>query len=256
MHKARKSLGQHFLHDRQAIDDIIAAATISPNDHMVEIGPGLGALTQALSQRSQHLDLIELDDNLAARLAIQFADNNQVQLHHANALDFSFDSLVYEDKPLRLIGNLPYNVSTPLLFHFFEYQHLIQDMLFMLQKEVVQRLVATPGGKSYGRLSVMTQYHCQTSLLFELGPEVFSPPPKVDSAIVCLQPHQQHPWPDTCVETLRKIVTLAFNQRRKTLGNALKSLLTREQIIKSDIDPSLRAEQLSVAQFVALSHIS
>jgi 16S rRNA (adenine1518-N6/adenine1519-N6)-dimethyltransferase len=253
MHKPQKQLGQHFLQDAQVIADIVAAAAIGKQDHVVEIGPGLGALTTLIAERARRLDLIEFDRNLADTLRRQFAHDAHVHVHQADALTFDFAQLVTDQQPLRVMGNLPYNISTPLLFHVLDYQPLIQDMLFMLQQEVVLRLVATPGHKAYGRLTVMARYHCQAAMLFHVPPSAFFPVPRVDSAVVHLVPHRSALAPTTCPVALNDIVTLAFNQRRKTLGNSLKTRFTRQQLLALQIDPNLRAEQLSLDDFIVLS---
>ena len=249
-HKPRKQLGQHFLIDKNVIDHIIACALLKTGDHVVEIGPGLGALTTQLAEQAGRLDLVEFDHDLIPRLEKQFSGNERVHIHHQDALQFDYQQL---GKQLRIIGNLPYNISTPLLFHLFSMQHCITDMLFMLQKEVVKRMVAKPGSKTYGRLSVMTQFYCQTTLLFELGPEAFDPPPQVDSAIVQLIPYPQSPWLNADPNKLERIVSLAFNQRRKTLANALRDVFNKSQLQALEIDPQLRAEQLSVDDYVKLA---
>jgi len=252
-HQARKRFGQNFLQDPQVIENIIAAIGPRPKDNLVEIGPGLGALTRELLRHSGQLHVVELDRDLIPQLKQTLARIGTLHIHQADALRFDFSSLTGEGSGLRVVGNLPYNISTPLLFHLFGYSHLISDMHFMLQKEVVQRMAAVPGTKRWGRLSVMVQYHCDVEMLFEVGPDAFNPAPKVDSAIVRLQPR---PFAEQAhLAQLERVVTAAFNQRRKTLRNALGRLLSATEIESAGVDPTVRAEQVSVLQFVTLSHL-
>jgi len=253
-HQARKRFGQNFLHDNHVIEKIVKAINPQPLDHLVEIGPGLGALTTPLAQTQTRLDIIEIDRDLLAGLAKLASQYPRLQIHHADALKFDYYSLAKTAQRLRIVGNLPYNISTPLLFHLIQHIDTIQDMHFMLQKEVVERMAAKPGEASYGRLSVMVQYYCQVSYLFTVKPGAFYPAPKVDSAIVRLIPHATLPFIAKNFEFFSKIVLQAFNQRRKTLHNSLKNLLTSEQIQASGIDPNIRPEQLGVAEFVQLSN--
>lgn len=253
MHRARKRFGQNFLHDPGVIARIIAAIHPQPGEHVVEIGPGLGALTRELLTRARSLDVVELDRDIIPLLEDACAGLGDLHVHQADALNFDFAALAADGRPLRVVGNLPYNISTPLLFHLFTHLHAIQDMYFMLQKEVVQRMVAAPDTEHYGRLSVMVQFHCEAAKLFTVGPGAFRPAPKIDSAIVRLVPHVTPPVVVVDVQRFATLVTQAFSQRRKTLRNALRTLLTDKQIQAADIDPSARAEQLSLAQFARLS---
>jgi 16S rRNA (adenine1518-N6/adenine1519-N6)-dimethyltransferase len=252
-HIARKRFGQNFLQDDSVIFNILAHANVREQEHWVEIGPGQGALTAPLLAHHVQLDVIELDRDLAALLQHKFRQSSNFALHSADALSFDFTRLMNFDQKLRVIGNLPYNISTPLLFHLIDQIDCIEDMHFMLQKEVVDRICAEPGSKKYGRLSVMLQYYCQTEFLFDVAPECFNPVPKVTSAIVKLTPHQAPPVQIKDIATLDKIVKTAFAQRRKTLRNSLNSLLTVESLSNAGIDPSQRAETVSLEEFARLT---
>jgi 16S rRNA (adenine1518-N6/adenine1519-N6)-dimethyltransferase len=252
-HHARKRFGQHFLHDRHIISRIVTALSPRPEDRIVEIGPGTGALTRELATRVGHLDAVELDRDLIPRLQAEIPPD-KLTLHSADALKFYFCQLAPEGRQLRLVGNLPYNISTPLLFHLLDQAECIQDMLFMLQKEVVQRLKAAPGGKDYGRLSVMIQYRCAVEKLFDVAPGAFIPPPKVASSVVRLMPHAVPPVVVNDRERFAQVVRAAFASRRKTLRNNMKGLLSAEKMVTLGIDPTRRAETLTLAEFAALSN--
>lgn len=252
-HIARKRFGQNFLQDQSIISQLIASAQTQPQQHWVEIGTGLGALTAPLLRTGVRLDVIELDRDLVSLLHTAFHDHPQLTIHSADALNFDFTALATDAEKLRVIGNLPYNISTPLLFHLLSNAHCIQDMHFMLQKEVVNRMCAAPGSKQYGRLSVMVQYYCATEWLFDVPPESFDPIPKVMSAIIRLTPHLTPPVVINNIENLNRVVTEAFSQRRKTLRNCLKKLLDEDALIQLNIDPNARAETLSLADFAKLS---
>jgi len=252
-HRARKRFGQNFLHDAGVIHRIARSIGASAKDHLVEIGPGQGALTNEILDGGCQLDAVELDRDLIPILQQRFADEPNFTLHQGDALNFDFGSLKHSDEKLRVVGNLPYNISTPLIFHLLSQQQLIQDMHFMLQLEVVNRLAAQPGSKTYGRLSVMAQYYCQISSLFEVPPEAFDPIPKVQSAIVRLTPHATLPHRANNVKTLQTLLRTAFNLRRKTLRNSLKTLIDAEQLEALDVNPTARPETLSLAQFVRIS---
>lgn len=254
-HKARKRFGQNFLQDHNIIYSILSNIQARAGEHWVEIGPGLGAITEPLLQENITLDVVELDRDLVKFLDDKFKDQKNFSIHSADALNFDFSALAKNDQKLRIIGNLPYNISTPLLFHLLESAYCIEDMHFMLQKEVVDRICAQPGSKKFGRLSVMIQYYCETELVFDVPPESFDPIPKVMSAIVKLIPHQKPPVEIDNIENLNKVVTTAFSQRRKTIRNSLKTLITEEQIIALGIDSTLRAESISLAEFALLSRI-
>lgn len=252
-HRARKRFGQNFLHDAGVIHRILRAIHPRAGERLVEIGPGQGALTEGLMGSGAKLDVIELDLDLIPLLKLKFGLDPQFTLHQGDAMKFDFAQLSEEPHSLRIVGNLPYNISTPLIFHLLEYSALIRDMHFMLQKEVVERLAAQPGGGDWGRLSIMVQYHCQVEHLFNVGPGAFNPPPKVESAIVRLVPHASLPHPAKAPALLERIVREAFNQRRKTLRNTLKGLLDAESIEAAGVDGSLRPEQQDLAAFVRLA---
>ncbi len=254
-HTPRKRFGQNFLHDHNIIYNILSSLQAKPDEHWVEIGPGLGALTEPLLKQGLRLDIIELDRDLVVLLKSKFNQQEHLKIFSADALKFDFSSLVENNEKLRIIGNLPYNISTPLMFHLLDNASCIEDMHFMLQKEVVDRICAVPDSKKYGRLSVMMQYYCATELLFDVPPESFDPAPKVMSAIVRLVPHQQPPVKVNDIKILNRVVTQAFSQRRKTLRNSLKKLIDEKAIIALEIDPTLRAETLSLDDFAKLSNL-
>ena len=253
VHRARKRFGQNFLHDAGVIHRILRAIHAKAGQHLLEIGPGQGALTEGLIGSGAKLDVIELDQDLVPLLKLRFGINPQFTLHQGDALKFDFASIGSPSDKLRVVGNLPYNISTPLIFHLLDHAGVIEDMHFMLQKEVVERLAAEPGGGDWGRLSIMVQYHCRVEHLFNVGPGAFNPPPKVDSAIVRLVPHETLPHPAKDHRLLERVVREAFNQRRKTLRNTLKQLLPADAIEAASVDGSLRPEQLDLAAFVRLA---
>lgn len=253
-HRARKRFGQNFLQHAGVISQIVSAIHPQPDDHLVEIGPGQGALTESLSASGCRLDVVELDRDLIPGLLAAFSVNPRFKLHSADALKFDFAALADDARPLRVVGNLPYNISTPLIFKLLEQASCIQDMHFMLQLEVVDRLAAVPGNKNWGRLGIMAQYLCQVEKLFEVPPEAFNPRPKVQSAIVRLSPWRESPWP-ACDETrLRQVVQAAFGQRRKTLRNNLKGLIDTTAIEQLGIDPGTRAEMLELPRFIEITN--
>ncbi|MEE9356290.1 MAG: 16S rRNA (adenine(1518)-N(6)/adenine(1519)-N(6))-dimethyltransferase RsmA [Methylococcaceae bacterium] len=252
-HKARKRFGQNFLHDKGVIDRIVSTLRLDAGQHWIEIGPGQGALTEPLINTGIQLDIIEFDRDLVAMLQNKYIDKPTLTIHSANALQFDFSSLAKEGQKLRIIGNLPYNISTPLLFHLLDFADDIETMYFMLQKEVVDRMCAEPGSKKYGRLSVMLQYYCQATSLFEVYPESFEPKPKVTSAIVRLIPHLQAPVKLNDLQQFERVVKQAFSMRRKTIRNSLKGFLNEGEISDLSIDPSCRAETLSLNDFARLS---
>ena len=247
--RAKKQFGQHFLTDRHYIERIVTAISPQPADVMIEIGPGPGALTAPLLEKLSHLHALEIDRDLAAALRAQFS-TDQLTLHEQDVLAFDFATL---GSTFRCVGNLPYNISTPFLFHLGQSAEQLIDATFMLQKEVVDRMVAEPGTADYGRLSVMLQYRFLMNRLFIVPPGAFTPPPKVDSAIVRMTPL----GPDRLLaedETrFAAMVMAGFGQRRKTLGNTLKPFMTAAQITGCDVDPTRRAETLSVAEFIRLA---
>ena len=252
-HTPRKRFGQNFLRDDSVIESIARAIAPVKGDHLVEIGPGEGALTQALICNGCQLDAIELDRDLRTRLLASFSTYPNFILHSADALKFDFASLGTRHHKLRVVGNLPYNISTPLIFRLLDKEKVIADMHFMLQLEVVERLTAKAGTKDRGRLGVMAQFQCHIEKLFEVPPEAFYPPPKVQSAMVRLTPYTPPRFPDTDKRELSKVVTQAFSQRRKTLRNNFKGVLTDADFELIGIDPTCRAETLSISDFVAIT---
>lgn len=254
-HFARKRFGQNFLNDQYIIDSIVSAIHPQKGEAIVEIGPGLGALTEPVGERLDELTVVELDRDLAARLQTHPFLGPKLTIYQQDAMTFDFSALAQEKgQPLRVFGNLPYNISTPLMFHLFSYTGSIKDMHFMLQKEVVNRLVAGPGSKAYGRLSVMAQYYCQVIPVLEVPPESFTPAPKVDSAVVRLMPYPEPPYPASDIRLLSRITTEAFGQRRKTLRNSLAHMFTAGALDELNIDASLRAENVTVAQYCQLAN--
>lgn len=252
MTRAKKHFGQHFLHDRTYLDRIVAAVAPRPTDRLVEIGPGEGALTLPLLAAAGRLTAIELDTDLIPSLRQRAADIGQLEIIEADVLTVDLTALA-AGQPLRIVGNLPYYISSPILFHCLSHIDAIADMHFMLQKEVVDRMAAAPGSKTYGRISVMLQLSCEVTSLFTVPPGAFRPPPKVDSAVVRLRPRPRDMRPDVDPQRLSGVVRAAFSQRRKTLSNALKSLLPADRIAACDIDPRARAETLAPTDFVTLT---
>jgi len=253
----RKRFGQNFLHDQNIIHKIVAAINPKPGELLVEIGPGYGALTCELLPLAEKMHAIELDRDLIPLLEENCRTLGVLTVESADILKFDISSLeASKSKKLRLIGNLPYNISTPLIFHLLKNIDLIQDMHFMLQREVVDRMRAEPGSKTYGRLSVMIQRHCRVEPIIPVSPGSFNPPPKVDSTVVRLTPWEAPPCEIRDEELFKKIVTAAFSQRRKTLRNSLKSLVSAEQFQLAEIDPLRRAESLSLKEFAKLSLVA
>ena len=264
-HKARKRFGQNFLHDKYIIEQIIRSIAATDKQHLVEIGPGKGAITEYLVEQAGQLDVIELDRDLIPLLQSRFEQCKNFTIHSADALKFDITTLIDKElnnehpKKLRLVGNLPYNISTPLIFNLLENINFIDDMHFMLQKEVVERLTAAPNNKTYGRLSILVQYLCHAELLFIVPPGAFNPAPKIDSAIVRLTARKhiegsEQLSPQAKLSDLSFIAKTSFSQRRKTLRNNLKKILSDAQIIECDIDPSRRAETLTINEFVSLTN--
>jgi 16S rRNA (adenine1518-N6/adenine1519-N6)-dimethyltransferase len=251
-HIPRKRFGQNFLTDTSVLHHIISSIAPQPDDTMVEIGPGLGAMTRLLLQHLHRLHVVELDRDLVVRLQKSFSQDKLV-IHQGDALQFDFSQIPpLNGQKLRIVGNLPYNISTPILFHLTQFAALVQDQHFMLQKEVVERMVAEPGSKAYGRLSVMLKWRYRMELLFIVPPTAFEPPPKVESAIVHMIPLSKPMECDTA--KLEQVVMKAFSQRRKVLRNCLAPLFTENDLIDSGIDPQARPETVSLAQFVALAN--
>lgn len=253
VHVPRKRFGQHFLRDSAIIRRIIAALAPRAHEHLVEIGPGQGALTIPVLQEVKALDVIELDRDLIAMLEA-YARQDDLQIHAADALEFDFAQLKTDDRLLRVFGNLPYNISTPLIFHLLSFAPIVSDMLFMLQKEVAERLVAQANTNNYGRLSVMVQYYCEVKLLFDVPASAFYPRPQVTSSIVQLLPFRHSPHPVNDDVLFATIVKLAFNQRRKTLRNSLKNCIADGAWAHMPISSHLRAENLSVKDYVTLAN--
>lgn len=252
-HIPRKRFGQNFLTDELVLHNIISDIAPAVGDAMVEIGPGLAAMTQLLLESLKQLHVVELDRDLVSRLRKTFPAD-RLTVHSADALKFDFASIpVPPGQKLRVVGNLPYNISTPLLFHLADFAPLVQDQHFMLQKEVVERMVAEPGSKAFGRLSVMLQWRYRMDLRFIVPPDAFDPPPRVDSAIVRMIPIAQ---PLQCeVAALEQVVTKAFSQRRKVIRNCVAGLLNEQDLIDAGINPQDRPEAVAVERFVALANI-
>lgn len=253
-HHPRRRFGQNFLHDRDVIEQIINAINPTPEKHMVEIGPGLGALTGDLLTSTGHLHVVEIDRDLAATLESSFHGEPGLNIHVGDALKFDFSALV-DNAPhaLRVVGNLPYNISTPLLFHLVAHRGAIADLHLLLQREVVERIVAPPGGGDYGRLGVMLRADFRAEMLFTVGPGAFRPAPNVHSALVRLVPHAEAAIGTEHRTAFEQVVAAAFSQRRKTLRNSLRGLLTGEQIADAGIDPGARAQVLTLEQFANLA---
>lgn len=250
-HRPRKRFGQHFLTDPGVIDAIVRAIGPQPGDTIVEIGPGQGAITEPLAKQADRLHCVELDRDLAASLRRRFGNRDNVAIHEADALQFDFCAL---GDSLRIVGNLPYNISTPLLFHLVDSRDCIADMYFMLQKEVVDRMTASPGSKAYGRLGIMLGCHLSVEALFDVGPQCFDPPPAVMSAVVRLIPlGAARPAIDD-EKLLGRLVATAFSQRRKTLRNALKTMVDEAELRSLGIDPGDRPESIPVSDYVALAN--
>ncbi len=258
-HTPRKRFGQNFLVDQQVIEKIVASIDPRKDDTIVEIGPGQGALTRPLLASGCQLHVVEIDRDLIAKMRLENIHEQhhekRFHLHQADALQVDLGAVAGTGE-FKLIGNLPYNISTPLIFHTFNWRAQISEMVFMLQKEVVARMAATSSdGKTYGRLSVMTQYYCKVEPLFMVPPDAFFPAPKVDSAIVRLTPYKDLPVAVDNEVRFDEVVKAAFGMRRKTLRNALKAIINTEKIIAAGIDPAARAEQLSLEDFAALANM-
>lgn len=251
-HRPRKRFGQHFLVDADVVARIVDEIAPGGSDVLVEIGPGQGAITHTLAASSRALHAIEFDRDLAAELRRQYAADGRVTVHEADALRFDFASL---GNDLRIVGNLPYNISTPLLFHLLEFREHIRDMHFMLQKEVVDRITASPGSKAFGRLTIMLGCFLKSEQLFDVGPEAFRPPPKVVSSVLRMRPHPAGTFDLKDPRQLSILVSQAFSKRRKTVRNALKGLLAEGQLKSCGIDPGARPEQIAIGDWVALANL-
>lgn len=252
----KKALGQNFLQDANIIEKIVSALGLKSGDAVVEIGPGRGALTELLMMRAEELHLVEFDHELVEYWNTRALVTDSLTVHGVDVLKFDFKQLVSAAKSkFKVIGNLPYNISSPVLFHLMQYADLVECQVVMLQKEVVQRMSAKPGGKDYGRLSVMLQQRYDIEYLFKVPPGAFFPPPKVDSAIARLTPLNPVLYPVMDTKLFERVVKTAFSQRRKTLRNTLKGVASSEQMEECNIDPSARAETISVEQFTKLSNL-
>ncbi len=251
-HRARKRFGQNFLHDPLIIQRIVDVIKPQKTDHIIEIGPGKGALTKPILNCVARLEAIEIDQDLIVALSENQRHDNRLLIHQADVLKFRFDSLQHND--LRIVGNLPYNISTPVLFHLLTYRDCIKDMMLMLQKEVAERISASSGSKQYGRLSIMLQYYFDVDLMFVIKPEAFTPSPKVDSALVRLTPLHHPRYELLDHDSLKVIVKAAFSQRRKTIRNALKKHIATVTIERIGINAESRAENLNIADFVKLAN--
>ncbi|WP_298739248.1 16S rRNA (adenine(1518)-N(6)/adenine(1519)-N(6))-dimethyltransferase RsmA [uncultured Psychrobacter sp.] len=263
-HQPRKRFGQNFLHDTSVIRQIVDSIRLEHDDNLIEIGPGMGALTEPLLAEVNSMSVVELDRDLADSLRIRIGANSHPNftIIKANAMDVDYRELYSEEKgKLRVVGNLPYNISTPILFHLLEFADVIEDMHFMLQKEVVERITADVGSKTYGRLSVIMQYHCETDYLLTVPRGAFNPPPKVTSAVFRLTPHTTKPVVAEDEDHFAIVVRETFNHRRKTLRaifkqSALLPTLNEDDFAACAIDPQARPETLSVSDFVTLSNRS
>lgn len=251
-HRARKRFGQNFLHDANVIERIIQSLNIKREDSLVEIGPGHGALTDIIVEQCKHLNVIEIDRDLAADFQWRYRDKDNFTLHNTDVLKFDFAANLSTKSKYKLLGNLPYNISTPLLFHLFKCKSLFSEMVFMLQLEVVDRICATPGSKNYGRLSVMSQYYCSATKLFKVPASAFNPQPKVESAIVRLVPLVAPQYEAQDPQLLETVVRTAFSQRRKTIQNSLKSILAKSLLEQVGIDGSRRPETMSLHEYVII----
>tara|TARA_B100001778_G_scaffold334877_1_gene348546 strand:- start:5960 stop:6745 length:786 start_codon:yes stop_codon:yes gene_type:complete len=251
-HYLKKRFSQNFLEDKSVIEKIINIINPEKSDHLIEIGPGKGALTVPIIKFVKKIDVIEIDKQLV-KLLKDNIDDKKLTIHEYDALKFDYSK--FKNRNLRLIGNLPYNISTPLLFYLLSYKNIIKNMFFMLQKEVVERICARPGTKEYGRLSVMIQYCCEVESMLEIKPDAFYPSPNVDSAIVKITPLSKTKYKLINDENFKTIVREAFSQRRKTIRNALKMFLNEDDIKAAGIDANVRAEKLEIKDFVELSNL-
>ena len=251
--RARKSLGQHFLHDPAVIRKLVDTIGPSQENAMVEIGGGRGALTGPLLERVNRLHVVEVDKRMAGLLEDSVSGAGKLIVHRADALKFDFGSLAPAPASLRIVGNLPYNISTPLLFHLLEHRAAISDMHLMLQKEVARRITSPPGNKEYGRLTVMLSLWTEAETCFDVGPGAFSPPPRVRSSVIRLRVHQEPRFVVENLDVFAELVSLTFSMRRKTLARALKGRMTREQIASTGIDPGARPETLGTEEFTMLA---
>jgi 16S rRNA (adenine1518-N6/adenine1519-N6)-dimethyltransferase len=251
-HQARKRFGQHFLTSTDIIEKIVSAIAPQEGETIVEIGPGHAAITAPLADSATTLHAIEFDRDLIANLRRQFQGRGNVIIHEADALQFDFSTLGDE---LRIVGNLPYNISTPLLFHLLTFKNIVTDMHFMLQKEVVDRMSATPGSKNYGRLTIMLGCQLEIVPLFDVAPDAFTPPPRVTSSVVRMRPLAQDQFDIQDPQQLEQIVRQAFSKRRKTLRNALQGLASESDIEAAGLEPGKRPEQIPVDGWIGLANL-
>jgi 16S rRNA (adenine1518-N6/adenine1519-N6)-dimethyltransferase len=253
-HYARKRFGQNFLHDENVIRKIVDSISAVEGDHLLEIGPGLGALTKELAKTGATIHCVELDADLAKSLRTEFQEYDSIKIIEGDALKFDLSSIATEKRPLRVIGNLPYNISTPIIFHLLKNSELIRDMTFMLQLEVIQRMISKVGKRNYGRLSLMVQYYCQVEHLFNVPSSAFSPKPRVVSALARLKPHSSTSIRAKDSDCLQTVVRTAFNQRRKTLRNSLRTIIPEALLDRIAINKNLRPQDITLNEYVEISN--
>ena len=253
-HYARKRFGQNFLHDENVIRKIVDAISAVEGDHLLEIGPGLGALTKELAKTGATIHCVELDADLAKSLRTEFQEYDSIKIIEGDALKFDLSSIATEKRPLRVIGNLPYNISTPIIFHLLKNSELIRDMTFMLQLEVIQRMISKVGKRNYGRLSLMVQYYCEVEHLFNVPSSAFSPKPKVVSALARLKPHSSTSIRAKDSDCLQTVIRTAFNQRRKTLRNSLRTIIPEALLDRIAINKNLRPQDITLNEYVEISN--
>ena len=253
-HYARRRFGQNFLHDENVIRKIVDAISAVEGDHLLEIGPGLGALTKELAKTGATIHCVELDADLAKSLRTEFQEYDSIKIIEGDALKFDLSSIATEKRPLRVIGNLPYNISTPIIFHLLKNSELIRDMTFMLQLEVIQRMVSKVGKRNYGRLSLMVQYYCEVEHLFNVASSAFSPKPKVVSALARLKPHNSTSIRAKDSDCLQTVIRTAFNQRRKTLRNSLRTIIPEALLDRIAINKNLRPQDITLNEYVEISN--
>ena len=253
-HYARKRFGQNFLHDENVIRKIVDAISAVEGDHLLEIGPGLGALTKELAKTGATIHCVELDADLAKSLRTEFQEYDSIKIIEGDALKFDLSSIATEKRPLRVIGNLPYNISTPIIFHLLKNSELIRDMTFMLQLEVIQRMISKVGKRNYGRLSLMVQYFCEVEHLFNVASSAFSPKPKVVSALARLKPHNSTSIRAKDSDCLQTVIRTAFNQRRKTLRNSLRTIIPEALLDRIAINKNLRPQDITLNEYVEISN--
>ena len=253
-HYARKRFGQNFLHDENVIRKIVDAISAVEGDHLLEIGPGLGALTKELAKTGATIHCVELDADLAKSLRTEFQEYDSIKIIEGDALKFDLSSIATEKRSLRVIGNLPYNISTPIIFHLLKNSELIRDMTFMLQLEVIQRMISKVGKRNYGRLSLMVQYYCEVEHLFNVASSAFSPKPKVVSALSRLKPHNSTSIRAKDSDCLQTVIRTAFNQRRKTLRNSLRTIIPEALLDRIAINKNLRPQDITLNEYVEISN--